>query len=300
MLGPFRGIMHSVATRWADAVTTDGRHWTLYVRGECLYDDLDEVGNTSVTVPDVKYGTWSDATGFQRAPIRMPTFDEQVCAHGERLLAAVRQHAADLPFALTDRYECWLLGDRDGLPLALIASACSTEECVDTATPRWTPGQICMAESAPARELFRHVAELAGAQPRAQWFVRHDDASGNALGTTADDMRLPAQYFPRLLVDRRALDAHQRELLDILWQWQSPSLLQLPGLSDEERRRFEAAACRHAVRLAEQLPLYPRVLDHRAITAALVEARLRSAVPAATAPARTATSLSPDYVEIPD
>ena len=89
MLSPFRGIMHSVATRWADAVTTDGRHWTLYVRGECLYDDLDEVGNTSVTVPDVKYGTWSDATGFQRAPIRMPTFDEQVCAHGERLLVAI-------------------------------------------------------------------------------------------------------------------------------------------------------------------------------------------------------------------
>jgi len=99
MLSPFRGVMHSVVTGWADAVTTDGRNWTLYVHGECLYDDLETLGDTAVTVPDVKYGSWSADEGFRRAPIRMPTFDARVCDEGERLLAAVKRQAARLPFA---------------------------------------------------------------------------------------------------------------------------------------------------------------------------------------------------------
>ena len=107
------------------AVTIDGRHWTLYVRGECLYDDLEQFDDPGVMVPDVKYGSWSPDNGFQRAPIRMPTFDDRVRAHGERLLEAVRQHAPSLPFALADRFELWLLHAVTGRPLALIASRSS-------------------------------------------------------------------------------------------------------------------------------------------------------------------------------
>ena len=140
MLNPFRGVMHSVVTGWADAVTIDGRDWTLYVRGECLYDDLDALDDLAVTVPDVKYGTWSADKGFQRAPIRMPTFDARVRAEGERLLAAVRQHASELPFVLADRFELWLLHASTGRPLALIASACSARDCDPQLPARWTPG----------------------------------------------------------------------------------------------------------------------------------------------------------------
>ena len=32
MLSPYRGVMHAVVHGWADAVTTDGRAWTLYER----------------------------------------------------------------------------------------------------------------------------------------------------------------------------------------------------------------------------------------------------------------------------
>ena len=96
MLSPFSGIMHCIVNDSADAVTTDGRVWTLYVRGECLYDDLPDLDHREVTIPDVKYGQWSAKRGFRRAPIRLPTFDARVREEGDRLLQAVQQHANEV------------------------------------------------------------------------------------------------------------------------------------------------------------------------------------------------------------
>ncbi len=303
MLSPFRGIMHCVATRWADAVTTDGRHWTLYVRGECLYDDPGDLEDSAVSVPDVKYGTWSERAGLKRAPIRLPTFDERVRREGEALLAAVEQHRHSLPFPLADRFELWLLHGESGLPLALIDARCRREDCEPPVHTRWTAGQACIAEVPEAAGLNAAIAGLAGRQPRAQWFERQPDASGMPCCPPAGDADgLPAACFAPLFVDRDALGARERRLLDLVQQWQSPSLLQLPDLTSGQRARFEAAACRHALRLAEQLPLYPCTHDDAAITAALVEARLRRSNPAQDRSPRVAGegALSPDYIEIPE
>ena len=301
MLSPFRGVMHSVVTGWADAVTIDGRNWTLYVRGECLYDDLDTLDDPAVTVPDVKYGSWSADKGFQRAAIRMPTFDARVRDEGERLLAAVKQQAPRLPFALTDRFEHWLLHASTQRPLALIASACSARDCDQQLPPRWTPGQACMAELPAAKQLHRVLKELAGPTPRAIWFERLPDGRGAALGSDSDGIpRLPAECFAQLQVDRNALAGGQRDLLDAVQAWQAPALLHLPDLDTAQRRRFELAACRHAQRVAEQLPLYPEVINQAAITAALVEARLRCANPVQPTSVPGSIALGPFYVEIPD
>ncbi|MDJ0738094.1 MAG: hypothetical protein QNJ91_00135 [Gammaproteobacteria bacterium] len=135
--------MHSVVTDWADAATIDGRQCAPYVRGECLYEDLDD--GAVMIVPGVKYGTWSRQAGFRRAPVRMPSFDARVREQRDRLLAAVRQHADDLPFALVDRFELWLLHATTGVPLALIASACDAAACDPPGTPRCTRGQRCLA-----------------------------------------------------------------------------------------------------------------------------------------------------------
>jgi len=59
MLSPFRGVMHCIVIDSAAAVTTDGRVWTLYFYGECLYDDLPDLDHRQVTIPHVKYGQWS-------------------------------------------------------------------------------------------------------------------------------------------------------------------------------------------------------------------------------------------------
>ena len=301
MLSPFRGVMHSVVTGWADAVTIDGRHWTLYVRGECLYDDLDALDDPAVMIPDVKYGSWSPDNGFQRAPIRMPTFDDRVRAHGERLLEAVQQHAGALPFALADHFELWLLHAVTGRPLALIASGCSAHDCDEHPLPRWTPGQACMADLPAAHLLQCLVAELAGPAPSAAWFERLPDGRGVAIDADHRDATpLAADEFDPLLVDRDALADEQQDLLDSVQAWQAPALLHLPHLSRVQRQRLERAACRHAQRVAEQLPLYPEIIDHDAMTAALVEARLRRAHPDRQSDIAEGNVLSPYYVEIPD
>jgi hypothetical protein len=76
--------------------------------------------------------------------------------------------------------------------------------------------------------------------------------------------------------------------------------LQLPDLTPAQRAAFEAAACRHALRLADQLPLYPCILDGAAITAALVEARLRRSSATPTVSGDRKGPLSPYYLEIPE
>jgi len=161
-----------------------------------------------------------------------------------------------------------------------------------------------MADLPEAAQLHRRIAELAGPTPRALWFERHADGSGSALLHGAGAMmvveqHLPADRFSSLLVDRDALGAGTGRLLDALLSWQSPALLQLPGLTREQRRRFEAAACGHALRLADNLPLYPCVLDGSAITAALVEARLRRSHPTSRQDTEAVKAMSPDYIEIP-
>lgn len=153
------------------------------MRGERLYDDLDD--GVAATVPDVKYGTWSRQAGFRRAPIRLPAFNARVREQGDRLLAAVRQHADDLPCTLVDRFALWLLNATTGMPLALIASACDDAACDRPGAPRWTPGQHCLAERPEARRMQDLVTELAGDRRLARWFERRRDGRGAAVDDTA-------------------------------------------------------------------------------------------------------------------
>lgn len=304
MLSPYRGVMHCVVTELADAVTTDGRHWILYVRGECLYDDPDAVRDQAISVQDVKYGTWSEREGFKRAPIRLPTFDKIVCAAGNQLLTAVRHHAPSLPFALADRFELWLLNGASGRPLALIGSSCSAHETEKPSLLRWTPGQRCIQELPAAQRLAQFVADLAGRQPIARWYERHPDGSATCCDredrASATPRDVDAEAFGGFQLDRTALDDEQAALLQAVEQWQAPSLLQLPTLNAARRRALEVAACCHALRLAEQLPLYPCVLDEAAITAALVEARMRRSHDTRPDPDDGDRALSPYYLEIAD
>ncbi len=300
MLSPYRGVMHCVETGSADAVTTDGRHWTLYVRGECLYDDPAQIAAQGISVPDVKYATWSERTGLRRAPIRLPTFDDRVRREGERLLDAVRRFAPRLPFALADRYELWLLHGDSQRPLALIDSACSAADCALPASPGWTPGQLCMQALPAAVELKRLVGGLAGEPPRAAWFERRADGSGVRLSGQPGPSRQPAAAFDQMLIDRGAIQSTAPRLIEALDSWQSPALLQLPTLAESERRRLEIQACGHAERLAEHLPLYPCLLERRAVTAALVAARLRRATGEGDPARLSPVALSPDYIEVAD
>lgn len=277
ILNPFRGAMHTLKMKWADAVTTDGRNWTLYVRGERFYDDLDDADVDNISVPDIKFGTWSERQGFERAPIRLPTFDHLVRQEGEKLLQAVIEAAPSLPFDYQDHHELWLLHRHSGRPLALIASRCGHQPEEQPPLLRWTPGLAAMAHDTGFERLRDRVAALAGKQPRVAWF----DNRRNTL--------------PEGGLDQNVLTDAESEL-QRLRHWLAPCQLLL-AMDDRARAQVERLARKHALRLAELLALYPKVIERQEITAALVEARMRRANPDDDGEVRD-SNISPAYLEI--
>jgi len=278
ILNPFRGAMHTVRMQWADAVTTDGRNWTLYVRGERFYDDLQEPDNNNISVPDIKFGTWSREQGFERAPIRLPTFDPIVRHEGERLLAAVQQCAEQIPFPYQDHHELWLLHHASGRPLALLASHCDHQPAEAPPLLRWTPGQAAIAFDPSLQRLRERVTALAGKAPAAAWFDRRNQ-------------RLPQQQL-----DTQAMADFERELRS-LHQWLAPCELLL-RMDDASRSATEQLARRHALRLVELLALYPKVIEQELITAAQVEVRMRKANATAAGSGEEEYDMSPFYLEL--
>ncbi len=276
ILNPFRGAMHCVRIRWGEAVTVDGRDWTLYIGGECIHEDLDDEIHPGICVPDIKYGEWSTETGFHRAPVRLPTFENTISAIGERLLACVKAKAPALPFPPADFHELWLMDAASDRPLALLASHCDHQPREAPPLLRWTPGQAAMDHDSRLIDLRDRVASQAGEPVRTAWFDRRRH-------------ELPdADLNPDLLCDAGIA-------LAVLKDWQSPATLLLP-LDRVSRTEIERLAAHHALRLAELLPLYPEFLQRELMTAALVEARMRRSVTESTG--EPEGTLSPFYIEV--
>lgn len=276
ILNPFRGAMHCVRIRWGEAVTVDGREWTLYVGGECIHDDLEDEIHPGICVPDIKYGEWSAEAGFHRAPVRLPTFEETISAIGERLLACVKAKAPTLPFLPADFHELWLMDGASDHPLALLASHCDHQAREAPPLLSWTPGQAAMEHDPRLIELRERVASQAGEPVRTAWFDRrrHELPDGD--------------LNPNLLAD-------EVTALAALKEWQSPATLLLP-LDPASRAETERLAVRHALRLVELLPLYQEFLQQELLTAALVEARMRRS--ANEREGEVEDALSPFYLEV--
>jgi hypothetical protein len=106
------------------------------------------------------------------------------------------------------------------------------------------------------------VEERAGTKPRAAWFERNGpDEEG----------------FPPCLIREDWQDDKEQELCDRYIRRLAPRLLMLQGLSGSVRERLENAAREHVFEIERFHSLYPEVVDHRLMTAARVEARMRRA-----------------------
>jgi hypothetical protein len=110
--------------------------------------------------------------------------------------------------------------------------------------------------------LERMVAERAGARPKAGWFERRD---------------APGVNFPPCLIREDWQDTQQQVLCDLYIRRLAPRLLMLQGLPLPVRNRLEQAAREHVFEIERFHALYPEVVDHRLLTAARVEARMRRA-----------------------
>lgn len=292
LLNPFRGVVHTIRFQSAEAVTTDGIEWDIYVANDALLDGLGRAGKRAL-ISDIRYGHWSAETGLKRGPL-YPSDDFRRL---EEMGAVVYEHLLDVhrevPFAFRDQFELWLL-DREDQPLALLHSV-RTDSETDTRPPLdWRAGMaaqehfhstaIADLDEPAATYLTRYVNGLAGGA--VQWFRRSDDGAGLGLHTLGggESLRgrvLDPEAFPPLFLATAGMDAAHRRLVHDYHAWQAPWMLLLPHLDVATRSMLEACACRRADSVDQHYRLYPAVIDRHALQAARVEAALVRSQPRA-------------------
>lgn len=290
LLNPFRGAVHTIRFASAEAVTTDGIEWDIYVANDTLLDGLGRAGKRAL-ISDIRYGHWSAEKGLKRGPL-YPSDDFRRL---EEMGAMVYEHLLrvhrDVPFRFRDPFELWLL-DRNDQPLALLHSVRADSE-TDTRPPLdWRAGMA-------AQEQFRSAAIADPAEPAgvyltryvnslasgvAQWFRRSDDGDGLGLHTLkgGDELRgrvLDAEAFPPLFIATAGMDATHARLVRDYHAWQAPWLLLLPHLKPATRSALEACACQQAELIEKHCRLYPAIIDRPALQAARVEAALLRSQP---------------------
>jgi hypothetical protein len=290
LLNPFRGVVHTIRFASAEAVTTDGIEWDIYVANDALLDGLGRAGKRAL-ISDIRYGHWSAEKGLKRGPL-YPSDDFRRL---EEMGAVVYEHLLrvhrDVPFRFRDPFELWLL-DHNDQPLALLHSVRADSE-TDTRPPLdWRAGMA-------AQEQFRSAAIADPAEPAgvyltryvnslasgvAQWFRRSDDGDGLGLHALkgGDELRgrvLDAEAFPPLFIATAGMDAAHARLVRDYHAWQAPWLLLLPHLKPAIRSALEACACQQAELIEKHCRLYPAIIDRPALQAARVEAALLRSQP---------------------
>lgn len=263
IMAPFQGVLQVIRVGAGEAESTDGLHWVLYAAHP---DILAHSG-----LSEVRFGTWSAAAGLRRAMVRGTAAGDLIERIGQPLIGALEAFAAQAPFPLQDRLECWLVDAQTGAPLVLIDSLLPDEPVPPAAPALWLAGQSARAEFAGLAALEGMLMQRAGRRPAARWFER--DAQGRGRDLTGRGY--PAGHFPRLLLTTAWPEARQCRLAQAFIDWWAPALLQLQHLSDAERAPLERAAARRAGAIARLFRLYPKTLDEGLIRAARVQARLQ-------------------------
>lgn len=307
LLNPFRGSVHVIRYRSAEAVTTDGLNWDIYVANEALLDGLQGRAGRRAQISDIRYGHWSAEKGLKRGPL----YPSEEFRRLEDLGAVVYEHLLnvhrDVPFPYRDVYELWLL-DRDANPLALLHSVRS-EADTDTRPPLdWRAGiaatehfrsaAVGGLDEPAATYLTRQVNARSGGV--AQWFARDTAGGGTGLAVVGGSAvlagrQLGAGAFPELFVSDAGMDAAHAQLLADYHRWQAPWLLLLTRLAPEARRAFETAACEQAELLEKHVRLYPEVIDAAALRTARVAAMLARNQPSV---AHTDPAMASFYIEL--
>ena len=280
LLLPFVGVVQIAEMDRARALSMDGDYWSIQYK---LPADPHQQTHTKRVDPG---STYTRIVGYNYAAVATvkegrldnhpvhPALDvDAVRAAGNGLFEAVT--AARLPFEATDRYEYWLLDPRDETPLALLYTCVGEQERELTPPrPEWHPmpaSELKVQPPEPPQSFYvppvnyrleRMVEERAGTKPRAAWFERKDPAGGD---------------FPPCLIREDWQDEKQQVLCDLYIRRLAPRLLMLQGLPLPVRNRLEQAAREHVFEIERFHALYPEVVDHRLLTAARVEARMRRA-----------------------
>lgn len=310
LLNPFRGLMNVIEYQAAEAVSTDGLHWDIYVSNSELVRDMKN--RHRIQISDIRYGSWSKQQGLKRGPI-YPSEDFRILEQqGSVVLEYLLAHHEDIPFPLMDRYELWLLG-RDDQPMALLNSAIRERDMALDQLMDWRAGIECreafhypgianLVEDETTNSgtyLTRYINQLAKETPRAEWFYRHEDGSGTSQGginlDNSNTRTLSAAEFPDYVLRTSGHDTEHTALIHAFHDWLAPCLLLL-DLPGETRKQLEPLARKRALSVEKHHRFYPRIMDPAQINAACVEARLRKTSGANTAD--EADIMSTFYIEL--
>lgn len=277
---PFVGVVQIAEMGPARALSMDGDYWSIQYKlpvdprrqnpeqhphPRASYTRI--VGYNYAVVGTVKQGR------LEQHPVH-PALDlDEVRSAGNRLFETI--NAARLPFEALDHHEYWLLDAQDDKPLALLFSSVDEQALALTPPlPEWQPmpaAELKVQPPEPPQSIYvppvnhrleRLVAERAGSKPRAAWFERKDLSAGD---------------FPPCLIREDWQDEQQQLLCDLYIRRLAPRLLMIHGLPRPVRHRLENAAREHVFEIERFHVLYPEVVDHRLLTAARVEARMRRA-----------------------
>jgi len=306
LLNPFRGVMNVIRYQSAEAVTTDGIHWEIYVSNDELRKGLDP--HAHVQTSDIRYGHWSHEGGLKRGPI-FPSDDfKRMEDMGAVVYEALLHPQVPLPFPLRDRYELWLL-DREQQPLCLLDSAVFKDDITLDIPLRWRAGNLCaelfrpegLATEHAALTLNQHINALTTEPATARWFLREDDGSAHAVQAinlpASTACHLTADQFPLLFIREQHTDPAMSALVQAFLHWQAPWLLLLQNLSQPMRVELEQHARKQAMLVEQHFRLYPAVIDESFLRAARVEAMLRKSQPQEEKQDR---SMSTWYLELGD
>lgn len=295
-LSPFQGTVQVLEVDDGRALSYDGWSWHIQLRAQQAVTQMawGNIGPGQTTRPFFHYASWSSDGALRRLPINPMLGDVSAYPALQALLQLLPTAPAP-PFALADRYECWLV-DADDAPLALFASACDDAARSLPQHPRWqTVGSDdagfhsqALAESAAALRgphaawLVDAVVRCTGMPLRLHWFRREADGGGVGIDgrhipSGCAQRTAPAGGFPPLLLREDWPDPLAAAVVRDYLAWLAPYLLTLPDLPEARRAALEVEACRHPQRLARVWRLLPRVLDRERVEAALVRARLELA-----------------------
>lgn len=284
LLNPFRGVMNVIRYRGAEAVTTDGVHWEIYVSNDELRNGLDP--HAHVQISDIRYGHWSAQAGLKRGPIYPSQDFKRMEALGAVVYDALLQGHDRLPFPLCDRYELWLL-DQAQQPLCLLHSEVNEYDISLDVSLDWRAGNLCaetfrpqLGEPTQAATLLNDkINALTSAPASACWFQRTEDNSAVALHPiNLTDMAMAqfsADQFPRFFIREQHADPDLTALVQAFVRWQAPWLLLLQDLTPALRHELEQHARKQALLVEQHFRLYPEIQDASFLRAARVEAMLR-------------------------
>ena len=295
-LNPFLGVVQIVETADSRAITPDGVDWEIQILTERPHDTWSAPSAIKQKRQFLRFGVWNSADGLCRVPAN-PLLDlAKMIKEANRIIEILLPESVRIPFPLQDKYELWLLDEKEQTPFALLASTTGKLATSSFTIDRW----VCANQEFPSIHMDRRgktetepvtpnpnksylekVVKQRAGRGIQRWFKRSVDGSGRPLSadvadkSTAQERPLPAQAFPPLLLLNSWNDSFSESVISDYHYWLSPYLLTLQNLPDDLRHRLERKAAAQAVAVNACWRLYPKIIDRKIIDTARVEARLR-------------------------